>query len=63
MMYQINLTKRKLIIFKEQLKNGDLTHFPSLRVTDENVKFCKEKTKVMAQDLHHFYEEMENRFF
>ena len=40
MMYQINLIKRMLIFFKEQLQNGDPIHFPSLRVTEENVKFC-----------------------
>ena len=60
MMNQINLMKRKLISFKEQLQNGNPTHFPSLRVTDENAKFCKEEVKAFAQNLHHAYEEMEN---
>ena len=63
MMYQINLMKRKLILFKEQLQNGDPTHFPSLHVTDENAQFCKEEMKAFAQNLHHVNEEMERRFF
>ena len=62
MMYQINLMKRKLILFKEHLQNGDPTHFPSLCVIDENAQFCKEKMKAFAQNLHHIYEKMENRF-
>ena len=62
MMYQINLLKTKLFLFKEQLQNGDPTHFPSLRVTDENVQFCKEEMKAYAQNLYHVYEEMERRF-
>ena len=62
MMYQINLMKRKLILFKEQLQNGDPTHFPSLRVTDENAQFCKEEMKAFPQNLYHVYEEMEVNF-
>ena len=62
MMYQISLMKRKLILFKEQLRNGDPTYFPSLRVTDENAQFCKEEIKAYAQNLYHVYEEMERRF-
>ena len=61
-MYQINLLKRKLIFFKERLQNGDPTHFPSLRVTDENAQFCKEEMKAYAQNLYHVYKEMESRF-
>ena len=61
-MNQINLMKRKLIFFKEQLQNGNTTRFPSLRVTDENAKFFKKEMKAFAQNLHHVYEEMENRF-
>ena len=60
MMYQINLIKKKLILVKEQLPNGDPNHLPSLRVSDENAKFCKEKMKAFAQNFHHVYEEMEN---
>ena len=52
--------KRKLILFKGQLQNGD---YPSLRVTDENAKFCKEVMKAFAQNLHHVYEKVENYFF
>ena len=63
MMHQINLMKRKLILFKEQLQNGDPTHFPSLGVNDENPKFCKEEMQAFAQNLHYIYEEMENQFF
>ena len=44
------------------MKNGDLTHFPSLRVTDENTQFCKEEMKAYSQNLYHVYEEMERRF-
>ena len=62
MMYQINIMKRKLILFKEQLQNDDPTLFPSLLVTDENAQFCKEKMKAFAQNLHHVYEEMERQF-
>ena len=54
MMYQINLIKWKLILFKKQLQNGDPTHFSSFFQTDENAQFCKEEIKV--------YEEMERRF-
>ena len=36
MVHQINQMKRKLLLFKEQLQNGDPTRFPSLRVNDEN---------------------------
>ena len=61
MVYQINLMKRKLILFKEQLQNGDPTHFPSLLVIDKKAKFCKE-TKAFAQNLHRVYKKMENRF-
>ena len=59
MVYQINLLKRKLILFKERLQNGNPTHFPSLRVTDEKAQFCKEEMKAYAQNLYHVYEEME----
>ena len=62
MMYQTNLIKIKLILFKEQWQNGDPTHFPSLRVTDENAKFCEEEIKAFAQNLHHVYEKMKIRF-
>ena len=62
MMYQINLMKRKLILFKGQLQNGDPTHFPSLRVADENAQFCKVEMKAYAQNLYHVYEEMERQF-
>ena len=62
MMYQINSMKTKLILFKEQLQNGDPTHFRSLGVTDENAQFCKEEMKAYAQNLYHVYEEMERRF-
>ena len=62
LMNQINLIKRKLILFEEQLQNGNPIHFPSLRVTDEKAKFCEEEIKTFAQNLHHVYEEMENRF-
>ena len=62
MMYQINLIKRKLILFKEQLQNGDPTHFSSLHVTDENTQFCKKEIKAYAQNLYHEYEEIERRF-
>ena len=62
MMYQINLMKRKLILFKEQLQNGDPNHFPSLRVTDENAQFFKEEMKAYAQNLYHVNEEMERQF-
>ena len=61
-MHQINLMKREPILFKEQLKNGDPTHFPSLHVTDENAQFCKEEMKAYAQNLYHVYEETERRF-
>ena len=61
-MNQTDFLKRKLILFKEQFQNGDLTHFPRLRVTNENAKFCKEEMKAFAQNLHHVYEKMENRF-
>ena len=61
-MYQINLMKRKLILFKEQLKNDDPNHSPSLRVTDENAQFCKEEMKTYAQNLYRVYEDMERRF-
>ena len=44
------------------MQNADNTHFSSLRVTDENAKFCKEEMKAFAHNLHHVYEEMENRF-
>ena len=44
------------------MRNGDLNHFPSLRVTDENAQFCKEEMKACAQNLNHVYEEMERRF-
>ena len=59
MMYQINLIETNLILFKEQLQNGDPTYFPSLRVTDENAQFNKEEMKAYAQNLFHVYEEME----
>ena len=62
MMYQINLMKRKLILFKEQLQNGDPTHFPNLGVTDENAQFCKKEMKAYSQNLYHVYEEMERQF-
>ena len=62
MVYQINLLKRKLILFKERLQNGDPTHFPSLCVTDENAQFCKKEMKAYAQNLYHVYEKMERRF-
>ena len=61
-MYQINLMKRKLILFKEQLQNDDLNHSPSLRVIVENARFCKEEMKTYAQNLYRVYEEMERRF-
>ena len=62
MKYQINLMKRELILFKEQWQNGDPTHFPSLRVTDENAQFCKEEMKAYAQNVYHVFKEMERRF-
>ena len=64
-MYHINLMKRKLILLKEQLQNGDPIHFSSLRVTDENAQFCKEEIKAYAQNLYQVpvYEETERQFF
>ena len=55
--------KSKLLLFKKNLQNGKVTHFPSLRITDENIQFCKEKMKLFAQNVQHVHEEMEMRFF
>ena len=54
--------KSKLFLFKENLQNGDITHFRSLRLINKNIQFCKEKVKYFAQNVQHVYEEMETIF-
>ena len=51
--------KSKLLLFKENLQNGDGTHFPSLHITNENIQFCKEEMKLFAQNVQHVHEERE----
>ena len=61
MIHQINLISESLL-FKENLQNGNVTHFLSLHITDENIQFCKEEMKLFAQNVQHVHEERETRF-
>ena len=62
MICQINLIINKLLFFKENLLCENVTHLPSLRITDEYIRFCNEEMNLFANNVQYVHEKMETQF-